>query len=97
MYFEAATGCFEEAGELYEAGDKLAAIDSIRAGVRTIACALQVATTQQGRATLQESLDFWANQLIDLSAEIAVEAGRVAVQAYCQASFGDGSRESLGV
>lgn len=88
LYFEVACGCFEEAEELYVAGDTLAAIDSMKAGIKTIGLALQVVTTSKGREVLEEALERRAELLVDLTAEVAVDAGRVAVQEYCQVSLG---------
>lgn len=73
LYFQTATGCFEEAEELHQAGDLLAARDSIKAGIRTIGLALQVVTTAKGRGILEESLDFWAGTLADIESELAAD------------------------
>lgn len=74
LYFQNATGCFEEAGELHTAGDLLAAATSIKAGIYSLTQALQVATTRQARDIIIEALNFWPDTLAEIEAELAVEA-----------------------
>jgi len=69
LYYRRATEFFEEATEAHQAEDMPAAISAIKQGIHHLAIGLRLVTTQKGKQTLTESLEFWTDTLAELQAE----------------------------